>query len=141
MELPVVPAAEGYRELIADFETDCPGLRKAQVMGIAGLPAADQAWLRGDKFQMRLVTQPLRFGQDEMAFVDPVWDRAIERCWRQRWGCCGVVIHIEFVFRKELLHRTAVPPAVIMRGARDWRRIIRVQSRARLGPQVREHRL
>jgi len=35
------------RELIADFETDCPELRKPQVMGIAGLPAADQARLRG----------------------------------------------------------------------------------------------
>jgi len=56
MQLPVVAAAEGHGELIADFETDCPGLRKAQVMGIAGLPAADQAWLRSDKFQMRLVT-------------------------------------------------------------------------------------
>jgi len=56
MQLPVVAAAEGHRELIADFETDCPRLGKAQVMGIAGLSAANQARLRGDKFQMRLVT-------------------------------------------------------------------------------------
>ena len=80
MQLPVMPAAKRHRELIADFETDCPGLGKPQVMGIAGLPAADQARLRGDKFQMRLVTQPLRFSDDELALVDPVWDRAIERC-------------------------------------------------------------
>ena len=34
-----------------------------------------------------------------------------------------------------------MPPAVIVRRARDWRRIIRVQSDARLGMQIREHRL
>src|SRR5262249_41053750 len=101
MELPVVPAAEGHRELITDFETDCSRLSKPQVMGIAGLPAADQAWLRGDKFQMRLVTQPLRFGEDELAFVDPVWDRAIARCRRQRGGRSGVDIHVGFALWKE----------------------------------------
>ena len=74
MQLPVVPAAERHRELIADFETDCPGLGKPQVMRIARLPATDQARLRSDKLQMRFVTQPLRFSEDELALVDPVWD-------------------------------------------------------------------
>ena len=45
MQLPVVPAAERNRELIADLEADCPGLGKPQVMRIARLPAADQARL------------------------------------------------------------------------------------------------
>ena len=111
MQLPVVPAAERHRELIADFEADCPGLGKPQVMRIAWLPAADQARLRSDKFQMRLVAQPLRFCEDELALVDPVGDRAIERCRRQRRGYCGVDPHIGLVLRKELLHRAAMPPA------------------------------
>src|SRR5262249_53185792 len=115
MQPPVVPAAERHRELITDFETNSPRLRKPQVMGVAGLPAADQAWLRGDKFQMRLVTQPLRFCDDKLALVDPVWDRAIE-CWRrQRGGRSGLHIHVAFVLWKEFFHRAAMPPAVIVR--------------------------
>src|SRR5262249_48332596 len=141
MELPVVPAAEGHCELITDFETDCSRLSKPQVMGIAGLPPADQAWLRGDKFQMRLVTQPLRFCEDELALVDPIWARAIERYRRERRGSSGVDIHVRFVLWEEFLHRAAMAPAVIVRRARDWCRIIRVQSRARLGMQIRERRL
>src|SRR5262249_61534158 len=115
MELPVVPAAEGHRELIANFETDCLGLRKPQVMGVAGLPATDKAWLRGDKFQMRLVTQPLRFREGELALVDSVWDRAIARCRRQRGGRSGVDIHVGFALWKEFVHRAAMPSAVIVR--------------------------
>jgi hypothetical protein len=41
MQLPMMPTAKRYGEFIADFETDCLRLRKSQVMGIAGLPAAD----------------------------------------------------------------------------------------------------
>ena len=100
MQLPVMAAAERHRELIADFETDCPGLGKPQVMRIAGLPAADQARLRSDKLQMRLVTQPLRFSEGELALVDPVWDRAIERCRRKRRGRCGVDLHLALSFGK-----------------------------------------
>src|SRR5262249_34603285 len=70
MQLPMVAAAERHRELIANFQTDCPRLGKAQVMGIAGLPATDQARLRGDKLQMCLVTQPLRFREGELALVE-----------------------------------------------------------------------
>ena len=91
MQLPMVPAAERHRELIADFEADCPGLGKPQVMRIAGLPAADQARLRGDKLQMRLVTQPLRFSDGELALVDPVCDQAIERCRRQRRAAVALI--------------------------------------------------
>src|SRR5262245_37583367 len=109
MQLPVVSAAERHRELIADFETDGPRLRKPQVMGIAGLPTADQAWLRGDKFQMRLVTQPLGFCDDKLALVDSVWDGAIERCRRQSRGRCADLC-FDLVFRKEFLHRAAMPP-------------------------------
>ena len=136
MKLAVVPTAERHRELITDFETDCSRLGKPQVVGIAGLPAADQARLRCDKFQMRLVTQPFRFCEDELALVDPIWGRATERYRRKGRG-----IHVGLVLWKEFLDRAAMSPPVIVRRARDWRRIIRVQSRARLGMQIREHRL
>ena len=92
-------AAERHRELIADFETDCPRLGKPQVMGIARLPAADQARLRGDKLQMRLVMGPLGFCEDELALVDPVWDRHRAPRARRR-GRCGGDLRVGFFFRK-----------------------------------------
>jgi hypothetical protein len=45
MQLPVMTAAEGYGELVADFKTQGPGLRKPQVMRIGRLPAADETGL------------------------------------------------------------------------------------------------
>ena len=45
IQLPMMASAEGYGELVADFEADCPGLRKSQVMRIGRLPAADEARL------------------------------------------------------------------------------------------------
>ena len=45
MQLPVMTAAEGHGELVADFEADGSGLGKPQVMRIAGLPAADETGL------------------------------------------------------------------------------------------------
>ena len=45
MQLPMMPAAERYSELVTDFETEGPELGKAQVMRIGRLPAADQAGL------------------------------------------------------------------------------------------------
>ena len=49
MQLAVMTAAEGHGELVADFETECPGLSEAQMMRIGRLPAADQAGLRGNE--------------------------------------------------------------------------------------------
>ena len=34
MQLPMMPAAKRHGELITDFETDCPWLRKTQMMRI-----------------------------------------------------------------------------------------------------------
>ena len=45
MELPVVAPAERNGEFIADLEPQCAGLRKAQMMGVAGMPSANQAGL------------------------------------------------------------------------------------------------
>jgi len=41
VQLPMMAPAEGYGELVADFEAKCPWLGKLQVMRIGRLPAAD----------------------------------------------------------------------------------------------------
>ena len=45
MQLPVMTAAEGNGELVADFKTQGSRLGKPQVVRVARLPAADQAGL------------------------------------------------------------------------------------------------
>jgi len=45
VQLPVMPAAKRYRELIAHLETDGSRLCKPKVMRIGRLPAADEARL------------------------------------------------------------------------------------------------
>ena len=45
VQLPVMAAAEGNGELVADFKADGSGLRKPQMMRIGWLPATDQAGL------------------------------------------------------------------------------------------------
>ena len=76
MQLPMMTAAERDGELVADFETERPGLRKAQMMRIGRLPAADQARLRGHEPQVGFVTQPLGLGDGENALVDLRRDEA-----------------------------------------------------------------
>ena len=71
MQLPVMPTTERYCELIADFQANAARLRKSKMMRIARLSSADKTGLRCDEFQMCLITQPLRFGNDELALVDP----------------------------------------------------------------------
>ena len=76
MQLPMMTAAERYGEFVADFETERSGLGKPQVMRIGRLPAADEAWLRGNKSQMGFVTQPFGLGDGENALVDLPWNEA-----------------------------------------------------------------
>ena len=45
VQLPVVAAAEGHGELIADFEAQGARLRKSEMMWVARLSSADQARL------------------------------------------------------------------------------------------------
>ena len=76
MQLAMMTAAEGYSELVADFEAECPWLGKPQVMRIGRLPAADETWLRGDEPQMGFVTQPLGLGDGKKTFVNLRRDEA-----------------------------------------------------------------
>src|SRR5262245_14628819 len=75
VQLPVMAAAVQYGELIADFQSNAARLRRAQMMRVAGLSSADKTWLRCHELEMRFVTQPLRFGNDELALVDPIRNR------------------------------------------------------------------
>jgi hypothetical protein len=87
MQLSVMTAAERHREFIADFHADPPWLSKTQMMRIARLPPADQAGLGGDEFQVRLIAQPLGFGDRELALVD--WLRPkVGVVWRERRRGC-----------------------------------------------------
>ena len=45
VQLPMMTAAKGHGELVADFKADGSGLGKAQVMRVGRLPAADETGL------------------------------------------------------------------------------------------------
>ena len=70
MQLAMMASAKGNGELITHFETNGAGLGKAQVMGVCGLAATNEAGLRGDELQMGLVAQPLGLSEGKKAFVD-----------------------------------------------------------------------
>ena len=72
VQLPVMTAAERYRELIADFQANAAWLRKSQMMRVARLSSADKTRLGCDELEMRLVTQPLGFSDGELALIDPI---------------------------------------------------------------------
>ena len=55
MQLPVMSATKRNCELIAHLEADGSRLCEPQVMRIGRLPAADEARLSGNEFQMCLV--------------------------------------------------------------------------------------
>jgi hypothetical protein len=52
VQLPMVATAKRHRKLVADFEAQGSRLRKAQVMRITGLPAADDTGLGGNEAKM-----------------------------------------------------------------------------------------
>jgi len=85
MQFPVMPATERYRKFVADLQANGPCLGEPQMMRIAWLPFADHAGLRCHEFQMCLVTQALRFSDDELAFVDATGLWAASP-WNEGWG-------------------------------------------------------
>ena len=58
MNLTMVSATERDRELVADLAAERRGLGKAQMMGIGGAAAADQARLLGHRLDVVTVTDP-----------------------------------------------------------------------------------
>src|SRR5262249_47154369 len=61
MQIAVVNAAQRHRELVANLAPKGARLPKLDGMRIGWTPATDQAWLRTDKFSMRLVSFPNEF--------------------------------------------------------------------------------
>ena len=61
VQLPVMSAAEGDGELVADFHADGAGLGEAQVVGVGWLPAADETGLGRHKPQVSPVSYSLWF--------------------------------------------------------------------------------
>jgi len=70
MQLSVMSTAKRYREFIADFQANCSWLCEPEMMRITRFTTANQAMLRGNKLQMCFVTQPFRFGNGKLAFID-----------------------------------------------------------------------
>jgi hypothetical protein len=63
VQFAVMRPAERDREFIAGLLSKSARLRKAQMVRVAGLSAADKAGLVGHKAQVLLVPQPPGFGQ------------------------------------------------------------------------------
>jgi hypothetical protein len=70
VNLSVVHAAERDSKLVADLATERAGLREPEMMGVRGLPPADQAGLQGDVLEMFLVAITSRFANRQHALVD-----------------------------------------------------------------------
>ena len=58
MDLAVMSATEGDRELVADLAAKRRRLRKSQVMGIGRSPTADQTRELGNRFDMLAIPNP-----------------------------------------------------------------------------------
>ena len=70
MDLAMVSPAKRDGKLIAHLTAQRAALRKAQVMGIGGLAAADQTRLLGHVSNVLAVTNPTRFRQRQHALID-----------------------------------------------------------------------
>src|ERR1700720_1280557 len=65
----MVSPAQRHSELIADFAAERAVLRKAEMVGVAWLPPADQAGLLGNKAHMLAIANTPRLGMDQDRFV------------------------------------------------------------------------
>ena len=70
VNLAMVSSTQRDSELVADLSAECPALRKAQVVGIAGLAAANQTRLLGHMSDVIAVPNPARLWQRQHTFVD-----------------------------------------------------------------------
>ena len=70
VQLSMMPSAEGHREFIADFDAQRPRLCKAQMMGVAWVPPANETRLGCNKAEMRLIAATFGLGQGESTLVD-----------------------------------------------------------------------
>jgi hypothetical protein len=70
MDFAMVPAAERDGELIADLTAERAALCESQVMGVAGLAAADQTRLPGDEPDVVAIADAARLRESKHGLVD-----------------------------------------------------------------------
>jgi hypothetical protein len=70
VQFAMMAAAQGHAEFVADLEAQTAGLCKAHMVGIAGLPGADQAGLFGDKPKVVLIAMAAQLRKGQYALVD-----------------------------------------------------------------------
>lgn len=68
----MMTSAQRHGEFVADFASEGRVLRKPQVMGVARPPAANQARLLSNRFDVIAVADPTRLGDGQHALVDCV---------------------------------------------------------------------
>ena len=71
VQFAVMGATQRDREFITDLQPQAARLREAQMMRIAGLPAAHETGLLGYELKVRLVAQPTRQRKAKQALVNP----------------------------------------------------------------------
>ena len=70
MDLTVVTSTQRNSEFIAHLAPKRAALRESQVMGVGGLPAANQASLLSNRFDVIPVTNPPLLRQGQRALID-----------------------------------------------------------------------
>jgi hypothetical protein len=70
MYFAMMSTAQRDSELVADFATEGPRLRKSQVMGVGGNPTANQARELSNRFDMLAVPNSPWRRQSQGALVD-----------------------------------------------------------------------
>ena len=96
MHLTMMTTAERDSELIADLPTESRRLCKTKMMRISRMPAANQAWLLGDRFHMFPVAYPAEHRQRQDRFVDTRCPISSSAAFSQRFGLfrdCRLVRH------------------------------------------------
>ena len=79
VHLPMMSSTQGDSEFIAGLAAECPALRKAQVMGIRRLAAANQTRLLGHMPDVITVSDPARLWQRQHTFIDRLRSRPVLR--------------------------------------------------------------
>jgi hypothetical protein len=70
MNFAMVSATQWDGEFVTNLSPECSGLRKSEMVGIRGSPAADQTRVLGDGFDVRPVANPPRLRQCQYALID-----------------------------------------------------------------------
>ena len=104
VHLTMMRPTERHREFITDFEAECPGLRKAQMVGVARLAPANNTRLCRDILTMPLVAQSAGLGRHGVVFeIDGL-------CRGQgRGSCCYGALRNRFGLQRRLRARIFAP--------------------------------